>query len=293
MDDAIAAAGRADVALLVSGANQQSDETFSVARKLRAASKRLQVILVREDASRELVVGAFRAGVRGIFSRTLSLKHLRRCIVAVNSGQVWASNKELTYVVDALIDSPSMRLFDARGIELLSRREADVVRCVSEGMTNRQIADRLNLSENTVKNYLFRIFDKLGISSRVELTLYAVSNLAQQASNHPNILINGHLEEFKSNPGALEQFVTSFTEMHRNGKNICKDPAGAYMWFAIAQRIGAYVQEKSQSCAKEFDRELTVEQRAEAETAADRWLREHGLDHANRNGRDRQNPRAA
>ena len=69
-----------------------------------------------------------------------------------------------------------MRVIDARGAALLSRREQEVVRCVAEGLSNREIAQRLGLTEHTVKNYLFRIFDKLGVSSRVELILYAVSS---------------------------------------------------------------------------------------------------------------------
>jgi len=58
---------------------------------------------------------------------------------------------------------------------LLSRREVEVVRCVAEGLSNREIAQRLGLTEHTVKNYLFRIFDKLGVSKRVEVVLYAYS----------------------------------------------------------------------------------------------------------------------
>jgi DNA-binding CsgD family transcriptional regulator len=57
----------------------------------------------------------------------------------------------------------------------LSRREVEVVRCVAEGLSNREIAQRLGLTEHTVKNYLFRIFDKLGVSKRVEVVLYAYS----------------------------------------------------------------------------------------------------------------------
>jgi len=59
---------------------------------------------------------------------------------------------------------------------LRSKREEGVVRLVAEGLGNRDIAQQLNLSEHTVKNYLFHIFDKLGISNRVELVLYAVTN---------------------------------------------------------------------------------------------------------------------
>jgi len=65
---------------------------------------------------------------------------------------------------------------------LLSKRELDVVRCVSEGMTNRQIASHLALSEHTVKNYIFRTFDKLGVSNRAELILYAINHGCTQES---------------------------------------------------------------------------------------------------------------
>jgi DNA-binding NarL/FixJ family response regulator len=65
-----------------------------------------------------------------------------------------------------------MRLQDARGIYLLSKREEDVVRLVAQGLMNREISVQLGLSEHTVRNYLFRVFDKLGISTRVELVLY-------------------------------------------------------------------------------------------------------------------------
>jgi DNA-binding CsgD family transcriptional regulator len=69
-----------------------------------------------------------------------------------------------------------MRVVNADGLRLLTRREEDVVRLLAEGLQNRDIAKELKLSEHTVKNYLFHIFDKLGVSSRVELVLYAVSS---------------------------------------------------------------------------------------------------------------------
>ena len=63
----------------------------------------------------------------------------------------------------------------------LTRREESVVRLVVQGMVNREIAEQLRLSEHTIKNYLFRIFDKLGVSNRVELALYAVARLKLDA----------------------------------------------------------------------------------------------------------------
>ena len=67
----------------------------------------------------------------------------------------------------------------------MSAREVDVVRCVAEGLSNREIAQRLTLREHTVKNYLFRIFDKLGVSSRVEVVLYALGNYGAASKPEP------------------------------------------------------------------------------------------------------------
>jgi DNA-binding NarL/FixJ family response regulator len=82
----------------------------------------------------------------------------------------------MEYVLDALIQARPLRVVNAEGLNLLSKREEEVMRLVAEGLGNREISELLVLSEHTVKNYLFRIFDKLGISNRVELVLYAVTN---------------------------------------------------------------------------------------------------------------------
>ena len=81
--------------------------------------------------------------------------------------------------MEAFSQLAPLRVVNSEGLRLLAKREEDVVRLVAEGMTNREIAGELGLSEHTVKNYLFRIFDKLGISSRVELVLYVVSSTKQ------------------------------------------------------------------------------------------------------------------
>jgi DNA-binding NarL/FixJ family response regulator len=78
--------------------------------------------------------------------------------------------------LEAFAQLAPMRVVNADGMRLLTKREEDVVRLLAEGMQNREIAKELSLSEHTVKNYLFHIFDKLGVSSRVELVLYAVSS---------------------------------------------------------------------------------------------------------------------
>ena len=148
---------------------------FEMAREIHALGTGTSIVLLLDTSERSHVVEAFRAGARGVFSRSDSLKSLAKCIQCVSQGQVWANSKELRYLLEALGEALPLRVIDARGAELLSRREQEVVRCVAEGLSNREIAQRLGLTEHTVKNYLFRIFDKLGVSKRVEVVLYAYS----------------------------------------------------------------------------------------------------------------------
>jgi DNA-binding NarL/FixJ family response regulator len=159
--------------LLVSSALEESPTLgFDLTRQVCASYPETRVILLMDTSSRSAVVEAFRCGAQGVFSRTESSKTLAKCINNVHQGQVWASSTELRYLLDAFRESEPMQLVDSRGEAILSKREQDVVRCVAEGLSNREIASRLKLTEHTVKNYLFRIFDKLGVSSRVEVVLY-------------------------------------------------------------------------------------------------------------------------
>jgi DNA-binding CsgD family transcriptional regulator len=99
---------------------------------------------------------------------------------------VWASSVELRYLLEAFREAEPTQLLDSRGEAILSKREQDVVRCVAEGLSNREIASRLKLTEHTVKNYLFRIFDKLGVSSRVEVVLYVFRLRKDLGANVPD-----------------------------------------------------------------------------------------------------------
>lgn len=164
-------------AVVVISAELEDDprKGFAVAAELRTLSPETRVVMLLDTSEPRAVVEAFRAGARGVFCRSESLKSLAKCICCVQQGQVWASSKELRYLLDALTQALPRRMMDGRGAAMLSRREQEVVRCVAEGLSNREIAQRLGLTEHTVKNYLFRIFDKLGVSKRVEVVLFAYS----------------------------------------------------------------------------------------------------------------------
>jgi two-component system, NarL family, nitrate/nitrite response regulator NarL len=124
---------------------------------------------------RDLVLDAFRAGARGIYSRHESLDALCKCVHVVFEGQVWATSREIRIALDALSSAPTVRALNAGGLSLLSKRELQVVHHLAEGLTNREIGARMGLSRHTIKNYLLKIFDRLGVSNRVELLFLTLS----------------------------------------------------------------------------------------------------------------------
>jgi DNA-binding NarL/FixJ family response regulator len=163
----------ADVVLIAG--NHLSD--LSMLRWLRVSYPKAAPILLVESEDREMVVNALRAGAQGIFLFThLPFTMLCKCIHCVHQGQVWLNSQQMHYVLDAFAEVPTLRVVNSRGTNLLTPREEQVVALVADGMTNRAAALELGLSEHTIKKYLLRIFDKLGISSRVELVLYAMSH---------------------------------------------------------------------------------------------------------------------
>ena len=152
-------------------------ETVITLRRFHLSHPEIPKVLLVDTCDRDLVVSAFRSGARGIFPITdANLRLLCKCLLRVAAGQIWANTEQLNYLMDLISEFPSLRVLNARGASLLTPREEQVVALVAEGLGNRQIAIELNLSEHTIKKYLYRIFDKLGISTRVELVLYAVNN---------------------------------------------------------------------------------------------------------------------
>lgn len=141
------------------------------ARVMRAYPDLLVVVLLSQ-ASTTSVVNAFRAGARGVFSREKPIKELLDCINHIRKGHLWAGPDAADVLLHVLRNLPAPSISMSADATPLTDRELQVVQCAATGKTNRQIAQALRLSENTVKNYLFKAFEKLGVSSRVELLFY-------------------------------------------------------------------------------------------------------------------------
>jgi two-component system, NarL family, nitrate/nitrite response regulator NarL len=171
----IASALQPHVTILSESLEGTSGRGFEVLTELLAAAPQTRVIILIDSAKRELVVEAFRRGARGVYCRSDPFAMLTRCVHRVHEGQLWISGEQLEFLLETLAQAPATKIVDTQGANLLSKREQEVVRWLAEGNTNREIARKLNISANTVKNYLFQVFNKLGVSSRVEVVIYAAS----------------------------------------------------------------------------------------------------------------------
>jgi DNA-binding NarL/FixJ family response regulator len=169
---------RVDIVLIDGDLSDSPESGINMLSQVRRVAPRARPIMLIEKREAQKTVEFFRNGAKGVFIKAGSeFKLLCKCIDCVHQGQIWASREELCWIVNAFeaarSSALSLRIIDAKGASLLSKREEDVVKLLMGGLSNREIARRLELSEHTIKNYLFRIFDKLGVSSRTELLLYA------------------------------------------------------------------------------------------------------------------------
>ncbi len=147
---------------------------FVALRQIHISRPVVKAIMMLDKHDPELIVSAFRGGAHGVFMRANPFNLLCKCIRAVHEGQVWASSHDLQLLLEMVATAAPLRTVNSAGECLLTSREQQIVNLVAQGYTNREIGLKLGLAENTVKNYLFRVFDKLGVSSRVELVLYSM-----------------------------------------------------------------------------------------------------------------------
>jgi len=265
-----------DVLLISSNLDNRPGRGFEVLRGVRALHADLRAVMLLDGTQGEMILEAFRAGARGIFSKDGSIETLGKCLRKVHEGQIWANTEQITTLVHALASSHNIRAVDARGLNLLSKRETEVVRGVALGLSNREIAERLHLSQHTVKNTLFRIFDKLGVSSRVELLFMTLSQ-ERHAQSALQYFINEHAYEGLRDEATLVACHDAATrgvliaqialaQFLANQKSNPDSALPAYMWSSLA------AEQICQLC-KMLAKDLTLDQLLKAEEMAAERLR--------------------
>jgi len=168
--------------VLLIGIESRGDPAVSPSfvREVRRLYSAIKIIVLLETRARVTVLEALACGAHGILYRADSFETLGNCIRCVHAGQIWASSAELQFVADTLFEH-ACRTPRISATRPLSRRELQIAMLVAEGSSNRQISNWLGLSEHTVKNYLFRIFEKIGVSTRVGLTLFMLKKSCQSS----------------------------------------------------------------------------------------------------------------
>ena len=194
----------ADVALISANLGDGCNTGFKVVREVRTSHPLVRIILLVDSDERSSVVEAFRARADGIFTRNGPFEMLCKCIHAVHEGQVWANSKQLRFVIE-ILGKHEEQIKSATGAKLLTKREEELAYCVAEGLTNADISRQLNLSVHTVRNYLFRVFNKLGVSNRLELALYVIG---QREASRTHALARSSAPEFSGDAATAGQAPT-------------------------------------------------------------------------------------
>jgi len=125
--------------------------------------------------NQEQTVELFRHGIRGIISRSISPDLLVRCVRRIASGETWIDNQALNWVIEAY-RVQGAALLNPNTRTHLSPKEKAIITGITRGMRNKEIAFEIGTSEQVIKNYLRKIYDKLGVEDRVELALFSLHN---------------------------------------------------------------------------------------------------------------------
>ena len=139
-------------------------------KELKNSLLDLKVIILTASMDEDQTIDALRYGVKGVVLKDMPAHLLIQCLQKVAVGGLWMEKESIGHAFEKMLHREAgMR----RLATILTAREIEVMRCVASGMSNQQIAGKLVVQEGTVKIHVHNIYRKLGISNRVDLTLYA------------------------------------------------------------------------------------------------------------------------
>ena len=203
----------ADIVLFEAGVSPNPPEAISDV--IRRAQPDVKVIIVAHRIGEEETVDYLRRGVRGILTRSVSPDLLVRCVRKVAAGETWLDNQGVNWVIEAYRSQAEQGATPKQQLRL-SEKEMLIIGGVTQGLKNKDIAQEVGTTEQVVKNYLRKIYDKLGVSDRLELALYSMHRR----------LLDGYVppsgreslpSQAPNGAGASAEMAAASTELRSNG----------------------------------------------------------------------------
>src|SRR3989442_10497035 len=193
LSQALSAAKRFTADMLIFEASLAPNPIDAVSELLRQAPK-LRLVVITPEPNEEITLELFRRGAHGIVSREVEPELLVECLRKVSKGEPWLDSRGIQWVLEAY-RSQGTRPASARAKVQLTPKESLIVSCVTQGMKNKEIAVRVGTTEQVVKNYLRKVYDKLGLADRLELALFCLNHHVIDSSKlptAPSAPTNGH-----------------------------------------------------------------------------------------------------
>jgi two-component system, NarL family, nitrate/nitrite response regulator NarL len=146
-------------------------------RAIMAKSPRVKIVMLTGEITTQQIIEALQIGARGILLKDSMAGDLTQSLRAVLSGDYWIGGERVANLLKALHELQAQAAaIPERKTYGLTPRELEVVGCIVEGCSNRDIAKQFTISEETVKRHLSNVFDKTGVSTRLELALFAIAH---------------------------------------------------------------------------------------------------------------------
>lgn len=176
-DELVGLARKAKPDILLLDLSMPKQDGMEVLRALAAAKVPVRTLLLTASINKSQIVQALKLGAYGVILKESTTQRLFDSIRCVMAGQFWVGRESVSDLVRALrnVSSPAEGGTGVRDFGL-TRRESEIVTLVVAGYSNPDIAQRCSISEQTVKHHVSNIFDKLGVSNRLELALFAVNH---------------------------------------------------------------------------------------------------------------------
>jgi DNA-binding NarL/FixJ family response regulator len=162
-----------------------SGTTDAIPELVRRAPQ-LKIIVQSAQTDESNTVELYRRGVRGIIPRSISPDLLVKCVRKIAAGETWIDNQSVNWVIEAY-RSQATALTSPRSQPRLSPKELAIITCITQGKRNKEIAYQLGTTEQVIKNYLRKVYDKLGVSDRLELALYCLHHQLHKKANVANV----------------------------------------------------------------------------------------------------------